>query len=164
MDEYPTWLIKRLRAPRVFESLLGFLHSVEFLYSIRGDENRVADGLELREEYISEFGPVQDLPCDRVSVLEVLAALSIRCAYQTDSGDHEWFWIFISNLGLGEYRSLRSAQESEVRGIVEVFLNREYDRNGVGGIFPLDHNSRYNQKRRELYAQFFDYLNALEGR
>jgi len=137
---------------------------MEFHYSVRGDENRVADGLELREEYISEFGPVLDLPCDKASVLEVLAALSIRCAYQTDVPDDHWFWIFISNLGLDEYRSLRRTQESEVRGIIDIFLNRAYDSNGDGGIFPLNHNSRYNQKRRELYAQLFDYLNALEGR
>ena len=75
------------------------------------DENRFADGINLRYRFADELGYsreqialyLNDKPC---SILEMMIALSIRCEEQItgdmEEGDHpdRWFWLMINNLGL----------------------------------------------------------------
>lgn len=127
------------------------------------DENRAVDGIDLRREFSENlgrisFGPQDDLPC---SILEMLIGLAKRCNdwVVCDIDDHygDWFWIYISNLGLMMYDDLHY-NSTKVDRILEKWLRREIGFDGSGGIFPLK-NPETNQQRVEIWSQMNNYLN-----
>ena len=166
---YFDWLYtKILRTPggtpsTSYRSLIFALHSTEFQWMVSGDDNRYADGLELRLEFLSEIGLETDevdqgwfnLEC---SVLEMLIAFSHRCAFQTEMDYKEWFWIFLDNLNLSEISDGSYREQSHyIYPTLMTFMGRGYDRRGHGGLFPLVH-TRKDQRRIELWYQFNEYL------
>jgi hypothetical protein len=139
-----------------------------FRYSIANDENRADDGINLRSRFIfdcsynnSVLGYL-DGPC---SVLEMLVALAHRCEEQImddpDIGDRtgQWFWMMIKNLGL-ESMTDDQFDEEFVNERVSIFLDREYESNGEGGLFVLD-NCRYDLRTVEIWYQMCWYLNTI---
>lgn len=173
MDEpieevYFNWLYTKVlrtqgRTPSTsYRSLIFGLHSIPFQWLVTGDDNRVADGIDLRYVFLHELRidaaeeqEWLELDC---SVLEMFVALADRCAFQTALSSKDWIWLFLENLGL-DHISERSYEESsaDIYPTVIAFINREYYRNGRGGIFPLSHGSR-DQRRVELWYQFSEYL------
>src|SRR5688572_21362138 len=113
MDEpieelYFNWLCAKVTSPHInnYYDLLRILHRTEFVWFISGDRNRKEDGLELRDYFLNESGYEKD-PLwynELCSVLEVLIAFAQRAAFQTDILAKNWFWIFMENLKLNEYR------------------------------------------------------------
>src|SRR5690606_21972367 len=108
---YFNWLcakIIRVEVPTpslTYWKLLRVLHHTEFVWLIPGDDNRAEDGLELREEFLTESGlPNEpewwDAAC---SILEMLIAFSRRCQYSTSHTAAFWFWQMIENLGLKDF-------------------------------------------------------------
>ena len=102
------------------------------------------------------------VPC---SVLEMMLALSIRCEEhimddpEIGNRTGEWFWIMIVNLGLGSMDDTRYDEEY-VDDILDKFLNREYDADGTGGLFPV-RNPRYAQydlRNVDIWYQLNWYL------
>lgn len=127
------------------------------------DENRAADGVALRDEYLKTIGrisvgPQDDLPC---SILEMLIALAMRCndwvICDVDNHYSEWFWTFLNNLGLKKFDN-HHFNEALVDRILSDWLDRRYSFDGAGGLFPL-RNPETDQTRVEIWGQMGYYLN-----
>jgi len=143
--------------------ILEHLHRTEFLWRIRNDDNRVADGKELRSEFLEErsdldYGPEWlDQGC---SFLEMLIALSRRLTFETEGvSSAEWFWHMLDNVGLhvsdSDYESQR--METFTDQVLQALNNRTYNPNGRGGLFPLN-DAQIDQTQVELWYQMNYYL------
>lgn len=162
--DYYNWLLDKINFKDSdhckYGKLMRYLRSVEFTSRVPKDENRIIDGLNLRDDFMYEQnvkGYIEG-PC---SVLEMLVAFSIRIEIDItgDPGKDDlgrWFWVMIRNLGLLEYTD-RHFDIDEVDSIIEKFINRKYTRDGRGGLFPLFH-PKTNQRETELWYQMQRYL------
>lgn len=174
-DQYFNWMyqlvsIRRYSKGRSYRKLLRFLHSVDFYYKIPMDSNREADGIDLRyrfgyknsynESMIATY--LDNRPC---SVLEMMIALAIRCEEHImndpDIGNRtgEWFWSMIINLGLEDMND-DNYDEEYADEVIKRFLNREYRRNGKGGLFTVHHSDR-DLRNAEIWYQMCWYLDEL---
>lgn len=167
-DSYFIWLSNQVDYAVVptpslqHENLLRILHSTEFVWTVSGDDNRVAKGAELRDEFLYETQELGDphFDCAGTSVLEMLVALAYDIEFQMDEPMSDWFWVMLSNLGLADYTDAVDYDidmESSVIDILDRFIWRQYGPDGVGGLFPLN-NFRHDQSRIELWYQFHSYL------
>lgn len=178
-SRYFKWIYDLVCAEKRFDrvsykTLLEYLHSVEFNYIIEMDGNRVEDGVDLRYRFGYESGisdPViaeylDDRPC---SVLEMMTALAIRCEESImdnpDIGDRTglWFWGMIESLGLYSMNDANfDKREADV--IIGHFINREYKRNGEGGLFTI-RNCKRDLRSVEIWYQAMWFLDeVLENR
>lgn len=172
-DRYFEWLRNKVCKNRhsdktSFNNLFIFLHEVEFTYLIPNDDNRAEDGISLRWRFCCETGEDYDKverfingPC---SVLEMMVALSIACEELMDDPQYgnrtgQWFWMMISNLGLGSMYDSRF-DRSYAEGVIEKFLNREYEPNGKGGLFVI-RNCDYDLRKIEIWYQLCWYLDSI---
>lgn len=160
-SEYFNWLcakVLELGNPNYYD-LLVILHITEFVWVIPADRNRAEDGFELREDFLRETGVEQDeawvsQPC---SIFEALIALSKRAVFQTDIPLRTWFWEFINNLKLDEFRRVSTSDAYEIEDILYTFIWRQYSSNGSGGVFPMC-STRKDQRKIELWYQFSEYV------
>ena len=168
LDElYLTWLYRQVasvsaRNPsRTYWSLLRQLYTKEFVWLIPNDDNRVEDGVYLRIEFMQDNEV--DVPEEwfnlGCSMLEMLIALSRRLAFETEGRPKEWFWRLIENLELEAYNDDVYAHHiaSAVEETLDRVIWRNYDENGVGGLFPLQ-NSQTDQRRAELWYQMSAWI------
>lgn len=166
-EDYGYWLMERVGFKRKrYENLLLELHYITFHYSIGLDGNRVSDGLELREEYALENDMLdvkfKDAKC---SVLEVLTALAIRIEYEyigdpREEHPEKIFWEMIENLFNIERNWRLCGPEIDrqfVHYTVEKWLNRGFEPDGRGSIFPLK-NPDCDQTEIEIWSQMNRYL------
>lgn len=160
-EEYLNWLCAKVRKTRspMYDDLFVILHKTEFVWTVHGDRNRAEDGCELRLDFLRESGWNNDQawfnqPC---SVLEILVALAKRACFQTDRPTTEWFWEFISNLYLDDFRRVSRNDVPLIEEILHNFVWRTYDPSGHGGIFPMRW-PKQDQRKVELWYQFFEYL------
>lgn len=161
-ETYFNWLTAKvmpLTSPN-YQGLLLVLHRTEFIWTELGDDNRAADGLELRLDFLIELGFDSD-PLwfeTPASVLEVLIAFCVRHAsFQTDIPVADWFWRLIENLKLDDYRRISEDQIHEIQEVLKRFMRRTYGPNGVGGLFPMQDPPR-DQRKVEIWYQFCDYV------
>lgn len=163
--QYFHWLTNRVLNPgtNLYIDLLQMLHAREFTWLVEGDQNRAEEGVELRGIFMSETGSRGSPGLDVLgcSVLEMLIGFANRCSFQTVVSEKTWFWIFIRNLGLSEFRHVGPEDEDSVNDIVHAFVSRSYGTHGEGGIFPLRWTD-IDQSRAELWHQFFEYLDQDE--
>lgn len=174
LNEYFEWLYNLVCEGRYshnlsYHKLLMYLHNTEFVYSIKKDENRAADGVDLHYRFATWFEKNDryilkclDRPC---SVLEMMVALAIRCE-ETIMDDPlignrtgQWFWGMITNLGLGSMIDSRFDEE-KVKYIVDQFLNRDYSPNGKGGLFTV-RNCDCDMRKIEIWTQMLYYLDSI---
>lgn len=119
---------------------------------IKRDENRAADGENLRIRFADEVGldpydrdnNLYNHPC---SVLEMLIAMSIRCENQImhnpDLGDRtfKWFWMMLDNMDISKYDSLEYTDDeidAAVDQACDILIYRDFKHDGSdGGIFVL---------------------------
>lgn len=149
---------------------MQYLFDKPFTWLLQRDENRVADGLNLRYRFGYECGMDYDMvtaglgnrPC---SVLEVMAALSLRCE-ETIMSDpmkgnrtKQWFWGMLKSLGLTHMRN-DDFDIQEADDIIERFLNRRYSPNGNGGLFTLS-NCKTDLRTVEIWCQANWYFNEV---
>lgn len=174
-DAYFNWMYQLVYGGRYskrlsYRKLLYLLHDIEFTYTISMDGNRYEDGIDLRYRFgyekryegamIAEY--LDNRPC---SVLEMLIALSIRLEEHImddpEAGDRtgQWFWNMITNLGLGIMDDAKF-DKSRAADIVQRFLNRDYERNGKGGLFTVEH-CRYDLRDVEIWYQACWYLDSI---
>lgn len=165
--EYFKWLCDFIEHTGEYHKLLKILDDTAFEYSIPMDANRADDGINLRYRFGDEQGYSEtqiasylDLrPC---SVLEMMVALTVRCEKNImdnpDIGDRTgfWFWNMISNLHLDHYKD-KYFREDEVDDIIHRFLNRDYKRNGDGGLFTVE-KRRCDMRNVEIWYQMCWYL------
>lgn len=173
-DEYFEWLCdqvcdRRFAKQISYRKLLARLHSTEFRYSIPRDRNRAENGIDLRYRFgrtqtdcsIDLVMDILDGPC---SVLEMMLALAIKCENfmdDTTRGDRttQWFWGMVSNLGLGSMDDERFDRQY-VDQVLDIFLNREYEPDGRGGLFTVRHCDR-DLRNVEIWKQLCWYLDSI---
>jgi len=169
-DLYFNWLVSKVskrrgRTPSTsYDSLLYAMHRTEFTSMLVGDDNRAADGKELRHTFLNTIRiPYSEdeleawlyLDC---SVLEMLVAFADRAAFNTAVKSKDWFWIFIDNLGLSEISDSEYARmKYRIRPALNTFIRRNYNDLGHGGLFPLS-ESNNDQRSVEVWYQFCEYL------
>lgn len=153
-----------------FRKLLYLLHDTEFTYMIEMDGNRYEDGVNLRYRFGYKYG-VSDaeiadcLDTQPCSVLEMMIALSIRLEEHImddpDIGDRtgQWFWDMIVNLGLGSMDDSKFDKAYAI-DVIRRFLNRDYGRDGKGGLFTIEH-CRYDMRDVEIWYQANWYLDNI---
>lgn len=145
-----------------YSRLLAQLHGVEFYSLVPNDDNRGADGEQLRNIYIDEVGPTRapSLPKSPCTVLEMLIGVAYRLEFELLGGNYErpakdWFWVLIDNLGLEWFVDTNFTQYnvlSEVDEKVQILLERQYNTDGSGGLFPLSYPQK-DQRRVEIWYQ-----------
>lgn len=173
-NEYFDWLYEYVCKGRAhkdisYRKLFIFLHSVEFTFFIDFDDNRADDGINLRrrfartkpEEDYNVILSILDSPC---SVLEMMIALSIRCEEDIMDdpryGDRtkQWFWSMLKTLGLNMMTD-DIFDRHDVEIIIQRFLDREYERNGRGGLFYIPECDK-DLRKVEIWTQLCWYLNS----
>lgn len=167
-ERYFNWLYNKVVLEQVpspncrYLSLFRKLHTTEFVWYISGDDNRAEYGKELRRSFSYETRtPITDAWVDEpASVLEVLIAFADIAEFETDEPRSQWFWIFLENLGLSGFNDAAYYDlfdDAHIDEILHKFINRTYDRNGNGGLFPLRHADR-DQRKVEIWYQFCAYI------
>lgn len=165
-DDYLQYLIWRchLEYMRKYSRLFACLHAIPFTWTLDRDDNREADGIELRDGYSipSEYSKYEDEFRDHwCSVLEMLIALAIRVdddliGDPAEEHPEEFFMVMIRNLGLDIYKGNRYSKEDVIK-IVDRWLWREFDRSGRGSPFPLKY-VRTDQRKVEIWDQMSSYV------
>lgn len=171
-NDYYEWVCSLVGGKRsrviTYHKLLEHLYNTEFVWSIPKDANRAEDGKDLRWRYTldrlhsREIPECLDGPC---SVLEMLIALALRCEetimddprYGNRSG--QWFWEMIGNLGLTSLTDDKYDKRL-AQGIINRFLNRDYEPNGEGGLFVIRHCDD-DLRRVEIWVQMLWHLNDI---
>lgn len=179
-DDYFHWLIEQVGFPngQTWYCLFKDLHSYRFIAKVPNDGNRIVDGMNLRDVFLTDtVGSVyQPEMAQKIkmaisrpgcSILEMLVALSFRMEYLLDDWDgvsgkvsQDYFWEFLINLGLTRYSDTYYYEEDSmepVENILSRFVNRKYKMNGLGGLFPLK-NSGENQRGVEIWYQMMAYI------
>lgn len=171
-NEYFEWMYNLVcNSDTSYRKLLCFLHSKKFYYTVPMDENRYADGIDLRYIFGNIRGYSQQmisslLDNEECSVLEMMVALAYRCETEimceSELGDriYIWFWVMLDSLGLSHMDDIRF-NKLRAFDIVDTFLNRAYQSNGKGGLFTLDNPPR-DLRNVEIWYQLMWYLNELD--
>lgn len=153
MNKYSDWLLGVIDLDMRDYGYLKFALAQKDFYSILPeDERRESDGRALREDYGEEV----DGTC---SVLEMLVALAIRMADEIvpEIGNAGYFfWLMVKNLGLDDMDDAEFNPE-ETHYILDRFLERGYEPNGYGGLFPLEHPKK-DQRNVEIWYQMQAYV------
>lgn len=158
-----------------YAMLLRVLHHTPFRYVVANDENRAMDGAYLREDFTEahvEYKPDAEWMNLECSYLEMLVALCKIADFESDPGAvpdgvSGWFWIIMGNLGLDIYADAlfgddnAEALEEGIADVLWTVTERQYERNGRGGMFPM-RRQRRDQRRLEIWEQLSAYL--LENR
>lgn len=163
-SSYFKWLCAKVmksgaRTPsQTYWKLLQLLHNTEFVWVEAMDENRAEDGKDLRHEFANTTQVEEDpswahLGC---SILEMLIAFSRRASYVTERRSRDWFWEMLKNLGI-DHVTDAVFDGHDVIGILDQFVWRTYDYNGLGGLFPLQ-DPPHDQRKVEIWYQFCDYI------
>lgn len=157
-------------SPTKYDKLLSALHDISFVAVLPMDDNRSADGIELRYRFGYEKGVQQPIVASELdnrqcSMLEMLVALCLRCEESimanSEYGDRtsQWFWNMIVNLGLGKMTD-EHFDINETRSIILRFMNHEYGPNGEGGIVRV--YNRGDLRNVEIWYQVMWYLTQFE--
>jgi hypothetical protein len=172
-EQYFEWLCSKViddDSNVRYSKLMSCLFDSIFEPIIDMDENRAEDGKNLRYRFGSENNVPRsvvlvELDDYKCNMLEMMIALSIRCedTIMTDDefGDRtgEWFWNMIVSLGLGTMNDQRF-DEKYVNIIINRFINRQYRRNGEGGLFTVD-GIKKDMRKFEIWYQMCWYLDSL---
>lgn len=167
-----TWYADRIQeAPLVqpgvtYSFLLAHLQLTTFDPWFGNDINRAKDGLELRRNL---FAGGYNVPSGEATMLEVIYALADRMQYLVEAdevpgiGVTVWFMDLLENLGLTQLTDEVFREDpDEASNVVNVVLSRlnrrEYNFDGVGGLFPILNHNNENQRVVELWYQMNAYL------
>ena len=161
VDNYFEWLLMRIDFDEqpIYWKAIDILFRRQFIPIVYRDENRVMDGAALREAYFNESGewiPEQDL-VEGCSIFEMMVALAERIEYDNmhdeDLGDRTplWFWRMFESLGLDRFSDYQFDEEA-INDIVDIFLERRYDRQGHGSLFTIN-NPSIDMRNTEVWYQ-----------
>lgn len=145
-------------------TLLRDLHAIEFVWLVTGDDNRAGDGVDLRSQFLHQSYLPRDPDWLNIgcSVLEMFIGFTRRAEFQTDVDAHEWFWIFMRNLGLDEFNDAQNNVSQKIFDIIDQFLWRTYHEDGEGGLFPL-REPQQDQRTVEIWYQFNHWLDEQDN-
>lgn len=161
---YFEWLVSQIEISghRTYNDLFEKMHTIEFVWTVPNDDNRVQDGLDLRSEFLS--GVHGDLvnPEVGVSLLEVLVALSRKVAFIAGGQPSFWAWQLLDNLGLRKMSDpLTGAKARRADDIFDALIWRTYRSDGRGGFFPLNWPDE-DQTKVEIWYQMNKYVNEIQ--
>lgn len=168
---YYSWLcnlIDVIQPSRSYQLLTKNLHVKPFYWTVPNDDNRMVDGKELRERFCNEHENAiftDEFFNDECSMLELLIALAYRCeGIMVDQCGNmkmcKWYWTMITNVGLSKYTDevyYDIDGELNVDSVLNRIIDRTYQRNGHGGLFPVNH-TKADQRKVELWYQMSTYL------
>jgi hypothetical protein len=166
---YLDWLFKQIteeidqnrNSPRSYWLLAVELFQKEFDWFVPNDDNRVEDGRILREEFFDETAAGSDREWleQGCSMLEMLVALSRRCAFETGEEPLNWFWVLMANIGLDAFDDNRFDHDFklDIDVILDRIIHRTYGADGRGGLFPLSNPTR-DQREVEIWYQMASYI------
>ena len=175
-NAYRNWMLESMHAER-YSILFDILHDTEFTWSERvpRDADREADGRYLRLRFVN--GSDSDIMEDWLEVMDVTWPASfleflIALAYSIDDKimyDPErpdqaslWFWEMLDNVGLARYDDVTMFHEGMlawaiVTETVDRILQRRYEYDGGGGLFPL-RSPKMDQRNVEIWYQANAYM------
>lgn len=137
-----------------YTKLLSCMHSIEFYAVMPIDNNRMEDGIALREYYCDVLGI--DISREHISVLEVMLGIARRFSIEYAGIYSNWFWDMVSSLGLIEMTDWNYNNDLVVHCIFK-FLNREYLPNGSGSLFTTS-TQNIDMRDLEIWHQAMLYL------
>ncbi len=143
--------------------LLNIMYMKVFIWLIPNDDNRIADGRELRIEFChaQRIRPNYWANSEPISFLEVLLGLSRRLAFTVGDSSEKWAWQLVINLELENMFDTLSVQKKrKVINTLDTVIGRTYQFNGVGGFFPLIRPSD-DQTQVELWYQMAAYIDEM---
>lgn len=170
-NEYYHWLCDFVdinNSRRSYFLLMQTLHHKQFLWSIPNDDSRANDGIMLRNRFVEDmkYGTdglkLLERPC---SMLEMLIALAQRMDQIMDELDNvdktaKWFWVLLKNIGLDKFTDERYYDlggELKILSVLNDVLERNYKKNGQGGLFPLKKPAK-DQRKVEIWYQMSAYI------
>jgi hypothetical protein len=174
-DAYLTWLyglvssVENRNPAHGHRNLFKQMYETSFEGWVPNDDNRAADGKDLRIIFLQSTGYPLDDPQGQwfdlgCSILEMIIALAAKVSYEDmdEAPPVAWFWRMVHNLGLDGYTDdiFEISIQEEVAEVLDRFNSRKYEYNGQGGLFPL-REPREDQRTVELWTQMSAYL--LEG-
>lgn len=167
LDElYFVWLYSQVGSVDVSDPsqtywrIIRQLYTKEFVWIVPHDDNRAADGRDLRHEFIEKKGLRNvdqnwlDLGC---SMLELFIGVARRLSFEVDGESRIWFWHLMRNVGLNGHNDLAHWSEKKVDDILDRIIWRTYRPNGHGGMFPLQ-DAHEDQRHVDIWYQLNAYL------
>ena len=155
---YYGWLVEQIETPadRTYWGLFERMHNFEFVWFVPNDDNRIQDGLDLRQEFLNGSRP--KIKLEGVTMLEIVVALSRRAAFIGGGREGWWAWQLIKNLKLNKMSDpLTEQQAQRIDDILYAVVWRTYERNGKGGFFPLK-DALEDQTKVEIWYQLNTYV------
>jgi hypothetical protein len=172
-ERYFVWLYGLVASPDIMDPELSYwrllkqLYEKQFVWFVSRDDNRTEDGKELRLEFLRQEGLHKrdvdpgwiEIGC---SFLELMIAMSGRLQFEIDpdSSLAYWFWeVLMENIGLRHCNDAIYAADLEHCDVDEVLnrvIFRQYEPDGTGGFFPLQHPDQ-DQRGVELWYQLSAY-------
>lgn len=165
-EDYYIWLLDIIENDEYYtedySKLLNRLFNTEFYSIVNYDDNRIFDGLNLRNTFADEVGEhiyfvSEQLPA-YCTVLEMMIALAYRMENDIMSDDRYgdrtslWFWTMIRNLGLDSCDDL-DYDDRYVSDVMDIFLNRKYGKDGKGGPFWVRNMGQIDMRGTEIWYQ-----------
>lgn len=169
MDEtYFNWLYEKIRPSSKpgltqYTKVCVIAHQIIFNWIVPNDDNRAAEGKELRYAFMEEIGinppPDKEWMSLDSSILEMMIALAERCEFMITLGLPMWFDIFMGNMELDHYNDgvYMESDRFRITRMLTRFNERRYKPNGKGGLFPLQYPKR-DQREVELWYQMSAYM------
>jgi len=183
-DLYFDWLLLRLDSrgvPWTLENLCILLYENPFERRVGNDINRAADGANLRKAFLMDYDEAEidprltnELLEQDCTWLEMLIALAESLDYLYDGGVLNRFIELVTNAGFGPI--IMTPGRPEAQGVVDEFDRQlvarittdidhnRFDRDGHGGLFPLQKDDHPDQREVEIWEQHAAYFREkLEG-
>lgn len=149
-----------------YSMLMRELFSHQFVSSVKMDENRAIDGVNLRYAYIKEAPNDFKFPREFLrtssTLLEMMIALAIRMESDvmadSDAGNRVPFWFscMIESLGLVQMTNDNYNERYVKRTLLKLDA-RSYKPNGRGGLFYIP-NTREDLTKVDYWFQAMWYL------
>jgi hypothetical protein len=172
-DIYFKWLVREVcggvlgRPLYPYTNVCAYMHQIRFKDDVPNDDNRSAEGVSLRDEFLANMGRhLMPTPMWRkflekdCTLLEMLVGMARRCNFQVDTlSVQEWFYKFLENLRLSEFedQEFMSTDRIKISKKLNPFNNRTYSPSGAGSIFPLKH-PHTDMRKLELWYQMSAYI------
>lgn len=166
-ERYFCWLYNKVASVRVVDPsktywrLLLVLHTTPFEWFVANDQNRAVDGTNLRLEYLNGEEAADEVwLSEECSMLEMLIGLARRINFVTQVPTDVCFWLVLRNLGIGQGLTddgFTEEDEAIVREMLAMVVERTYEYDGTGGLFPLNKPHR-DQRGVEIWYQMSAFL------
>lgn len=168
VEDYLHWLAPQIRDEFVnrgetYWNLLELMFEKDYVWLVPNDDNRMADGLDLRSEFCHDHRiRVNTLRSLKpASFLEVLIGLSRRLSFIAGGNPQGWAWQLLVNLELTHMIDPLSRYKArKVDDIMDTVILRTYRSDGLGGFFPLAWPEE-DQREVELWYQMAAFIDEI---